>query len=461
MQLINVNVLPETNVDWIANGELGNETVLNRPIKAVATHVNTLINEVTVLTALMGNSFHVPLNDLGAGAVNTAIKDGVGVATFTRATTATTVNSAGTVISVASGTARSYYDPTTLVYLGYLSEGARTNLCLQSEVFNNASWIKTDITVTANSIAAPDGNTTADLLTEGVVGTALLSQGSMTITAGATVTKTLWAKRGNNDWQLFTVGTSGASSGFRAWFNLNTGAIGTTGVVGTGTFTSGAVKAYPNGWYRLRITGIIDATTTNAFSFFHSASADNSGTRVNNATYYLWGAQLEQATFASSYIPTTTAAVTRNADVLTYPSAGNVNFAQGTAYAELSTNYATSIGNPVAVACTITGSMLFLTGGASSVEQRSYDGTAFAGKAGLSNMNTAPRKRVSSWGAGGQRITGDGIAVSTASFDGTMGSGAILEIGNSGGANHWDGTIKNVRIWQTQLPDATLQALTA
>jgi len=51
MELINVNDLPETNVDWIANGEPISDTVLNRPTKQVAEHVNTLINEVDTLRA--------------------------------------------------------------------------------------------------------------------------------------------------------------------------------------------------------------------------------------------------------------------------------------------------------------------------------------------------------------------------------------------------------------------------
>ena len=46
MERINIDTLPETNVDWYADGERANAVVLNRPIKQVAGIVNTLIDTV-------------------------------------------------------------------------------------------------------------------------------------------------------------------------------------------------------------------------------------------------------------------------------------------------------------------------------------------------------------------------------------------------------------------------------
>jgi hypothetical protein len=91
---------------------------------------------------------------------------------------------------------------------------------------------------------------------------------------------------------------------------------------------------------------------------------------------------------------------------------------------------------------------------------RTFDTTTQLTKAGLSDMRTAPRKRVSSWGAGGLKVTGDGLAPATAAFDGTMGGGGTVDVGTSGGGSPWNGGIKNLAIWPTQLPDATLQAIT-
>ena len=50
MERINIDTLPETNVDWYADGERANALVLNRPIKQVAGIVNTLIDTVNDFT---------------------------------------------------------------------------------------------------------------------------------------------------------------------------------------------------------------------------------------------------------------------------------------------------------------------------------------------------------------------------------------------------------------------------
>ena len=70
-------------------------------------------------SALATAGFFVPFNDLGSGEVDISLARGTGSGTFTRATSATTYDSTGKLITVASGVPRSYYDPTTLAYGGY------------------------------------------------------------------------------------------------------------------------------------------------------------------------------------------------------------------------------------------------------------------------------------------------------------------------------------------------------
>lgn len=78
--------------------------------------------------------------------------------------------------------------------------------------------------------------------------------------------------------------------------------------------TSAAMCYLSSGLYRVTIVGAIPATT-GYYPQLNSASADSSDTRVNNATYYAGYWQLEAGPFATSYIPTTTATVTRAADI--------------------------------------------------------------------------------------------------------------------------------------------------
>lgn len=278
--------------------------------------------------SLVVPSFQLLFNDTGSGAVSlSAIAGGVS-GTFTRATTATTVLPSGLIGSVASGVLRSYYDPTSLAYLGALFERQRTNLLLRSEEFNDATWAKTDTTITANDTTAPDGAATADLCTEGVAGTAIITQ-AVTATANGNYAVSFFVRRGNHDWLRVVFANGGNAAQF--WFNLGTGAVGSTAVAGTATIVSRRIVAYTNSWYRIECVGTVGSGATAITVAINSASGDLSVVRVANGTRHQWGAQFEDNSLnCSSYIPTAGATATRNADVLTYPLTGWFNATVGT-----------------------------------------------------------------------------------------------------------------------------------
>ena len=86
--------------------------------------------------------------------------------TFTRSTTGSYYNSAGVLSTAAINAPRFDYDPVTLESVGLLIEESRTNLLTYSEQFDNAVWTKSNASITANAIIAPDGTLTADKLVE-------------------------------------------------------------------------------------------------------------------------------------------------------------------------------------------------------------------------------------------------------------------------------------------------------
>lgn len=87
---------------------------------------------------------------------------------------------------------------------------------------------------------------------------------------------------------------------------------------------------------------------------------------------------------------------------------------------------------------------------------RINDGTtSVAILGGLSNIRTGKRKRAASWGGATKTVCGDGVAPTSGAFDGSFGSGAAIEIGNS-----LNGYIGPVAIYNYQMTDAELQALT-
>ncbi len=252
----------------------------------------------------------------------------------TRATTATRFNSAGLIESVASGVPRLDYFTSggTAGCPALLVEPSGSNLVLQS-AFATGWGTAGSGTITPNSATSPENQNTAAQLN---VVTTTFSSTSRTLTtvSGTVYTVSVFAKKNTKDW-IYFVNLTGSAA--RVWFNVASGTIGT---IGAG-ISNVAIENYGNGWYRCRWTETAGGTT----SYFQvgASDADNSALPTSSGSVFLWGAQLEVGSIATSYIPTTTAAVTRNADVITLSGAvsGCIGQTQGTIYAEF--EYKTNI----------------------------------------------------------------------------------------------------------------------
>jgi hypothetical protein len=234
--------------------------------------------------------------------------------TFTRSSGGSYTGADGLIKYAGVNEARFDHDPTTGESLGLLVEEQRANLLLRSEEFDDASWVKNATAVTANAATSPSGATTADALVEDTSTGVHNVLGFASCTSGAVYTfsvfvKTLGALR---NLRMFIPGGVFGSSG-NATFNLTAG--NTAGTVGP--ITSQFVEQWPGGWYRCGLTtNAATATSSGAFTFQLVNGAAGSYTGDGTSGIYLWGAQLEEGSFPTSYIPTTGAAATRAADVV-------------------------------------------------------------------------------------------------------------------------------------------------
>lgn len=372
---------------------------------------------------------------------------------FSRPSPKTALNSSGAIVSFASGVP-------AITDLGFLIEESRTNLALWSQDFSNAVWTKAAATATAAAGTAPDGTTTASKLVESATNAGHYTYQSFTITANSVYAASVFVKaNGRTKGRLWWTNSTSTNAVY-ADYDLSAVTV-STGVVGSGVLTTASITAVASGWYRVTVVGKIDATTTTGF--IELDLHDNLG----NATYtgdgvsgaFLWGAQPELGAFPTSYIPTTSSAVTRAADVAT--------ITLGSALAVPSSvllNYSIAQTQPSGVVRLFTvtnaGDTHRIGGFIPSISSQ----FRFGNEAAATNTaNSAALGAVAKAGAtyGASAIDGvlNGGAVATVSA--TMASDLTLfNIGHEGGSNQFDGYLQRIVIYQSALSDAQLQALT-
>ena len=198
-----------------------------------------------------------------------------------------------------------------------LLEGTTTNRQIYSEQFDNAAWVKrSDITVTANQIASPDGTIIADKVLRTATSAAYVRDGATKSSAAALkITTSVFVKQGEGDY--FALRAQGVyPHRVDARFRFSTKEIYQFDA--TGTFTAGTKKVedYGNGWFRLQIQYTTDANAS--IDTLMSPRASDGEVDVTNSTstsfVYLWGCQVEEAVGASSYIKTENLQISRNFD---------------------------------------------------------------------------------------------------------------------------------------------------
>ena len=206
------------------------------------------------------------------------------------------------------------HNPTTGESLGLLVEEARTNLVLQSEDFST-TWTNIESSENINVAVAPNGTTTADALVDTVNNSPHnISQNVAGLAGSTSYTFSCYMKKGSKDFGALILSPNaswGAGSGASVYFDL------TNGTISASTSATGTIQALPNGWYRCTATATTVASPGTVILRVSSSLNGSASTYAGDGdeAIYLWGAQLEVGSFPTSYIPTTTAAVTRSADL--------------------------------------------------------------------------------------------------------------------------------------------------
>jgi hypothetical protein len=348
-----------------------------------------------------------------------------------------------------------------------LLEPQRTNLLLRSQELDNAIWTKSNTTISANAITAPDGTLTADKLVPNA-GLSALKEiwQNVSTTTGQPYTFSIFAKAGEYTY-LQLVGNGAGFGTFVFNVDLSTG-LETFYNASSSTVNSRGIINYGNGWYKVFISVNAISTSSNRLvpQVIPAEDSIRGTTWTSDGTsgFYLWGAQVEAGAYPTSYIPTTTATVTRNADVINRDDIYTNNLitaAGGTWFVDLINNVpytrdAFNVGISIRSISSETGGDNLEIRNTATLPQRLSIGKRIAGAyTGLFETTTDTVKLAIKWNGTSVDVFVNGVKkVSASAFTTTD----MEFLGGNG--NDVSKYIKQMALFPTPLSDAECIALT-
>jgi hypothetical protein len=341
-----------------------------------------------------------------------------------------------------------------------LAEPQRTNEVTYSEDFSNSYFQKIRSTISTDQIVSPNGTQNADkFIEDSSNNTHLLWTQDEVISIGNVITWSVFAKKGEREWIMLRDTSAGS---FTVFFDLENGVIGTSSGV-----DSSKIEDYGSGWYRCSIT--YTSTTTTARGRLYLADSDSGESYQGNGTsgLYIWGAQLEEGSYPTSYIPTSGSTVTRNQDIFTRDGIGSlINSTEGVLFVEMAALSDDGVDrfitlsdgglriNAIRIYYFNTGGFIFFqkyVGGTrtTNINTSSYAQTSFNKLAIRYNSTT-----VDVWANGVKILTNaDTNAIASGTFN-------SLKFSQGDGTNPFYGKVKQLQVYKTALTDNQLIQLT-
>jgi hypothetical protein len=340
-----------------------------------------------------------------------------------------------------------------------LLEPQRTNLVFYSEQFDNAYWTKT-ATVTANSTISPSGYQDADTLTD-ASNSYLDVRRSFTITASTAYTFSIFVKKTTGTLTNYAgigfSGGGGVETGY-AIFNTTTGVVNLADIAG-GFVLSAKSTSYGD-YYRFEMT--FTTGQTSLLVLIYPALSQNGTTLSSDAqgSNVFWAAQLEEGAYASSYINTLGAVLTRGADSASKTGISSlIGQTEGTVFLEV--DYSTLSGLSMFMSIRPTAS--------TKVEVYRDGGTIYADLTASSSFALSASEAVGThkiafaYKSGSSALYIDGVLAgqSTTSFTFSDTLSNLFINQRSGGTFIEAANYKQVLLFTTRLSNDSLAALTA
>lgn len=360
--------------------------------------------------------------------------------------------------------------PIAIAGCQYWAESAKINICLQSNAFLTAPWAPGGGGTTApvQDTVGPDGAVSAWTLTDAdAVAFRSQAQNIAIPNDNQTYVISIFVKKtAGGTSPVFAVNTAMAGG---VAVNTNARWDTDTGLSGTAVGIVPLSQSVGNYWRFFLVTtnNASGNVTLNIAVFPASAAHTASPTSASDnaaatGTAVVFGCMVEAGIFASKYIDTAAATVTRLIDGLSYPNAGSMNATQGTCYAEAQTEWSVNEASVWLVGTDGSGRLLFISGpGSNPTGISSKDAGVGSATGGGASMFGVTKRCGSSWSGTVSKSYYEGLAVSTGVNTGAMSLLTNIGIGcqGGGGSNGWSGGIKNVKIWDRALTDTQINAM--
>ena len=376
---------------------------------------------------------------------------------FTRASSGTVVNQSGLIETVGSGIPR-------IDFLGsedgaMLLEPSRSNLVTTSETLSNYWSLQGATLIVDNQAVNPTGSLYANKLNTSSTATFKgLTKSQSTAYDGKTLNVSIFAKKITNDYIFFyNIGSTSGVSGI--WFNISNGNLGSIG----GAWSNSKIENYGNGWYRCSST-ITFGTDTNFLYLLNSDGNGNTTSTIGSQTY-LWGSQLEEGSYATSYIPTSGSAVTRVVETCSQTAPdGVIGQTEGAIFFDLNTvrkNYSViSISDGSNNNRVVFYFSNVLNQIASYITKSNVNSSTIS-----SNVNSYPNsnyKVVIKYNSIGFYVFANGQLIGTILSDYSFPNNTLSEIKFSSpdNTNLFEGKVKNIKVYNQSLTDQEAIALT-
>ena len=378
----------------------------------------------------------------------------------TRATDATRVDESGLIEDVLANVPRIDYTGGGCPHI--LAEPMRTNLIPYSE--DLTQWTKSNaslINTITSTVISPDGVSYANKLYP--IGSAT---SSYIIQSAAGDCFSMFIKKGERRWVLIYGGFANSN----VWFDSENGVFGW--VLSEATAT---VESFGNDWYRLKILWTQNSTQVRIYNTNSGTSTQSTGNGTDGI--YIWGAQLEVGSYATSYIPTSGSTVTRNQDTFTRDGIGSlINSTEGVLFVEVAA-LADDETNREITLSDGTGSNYVLIRFNSGGSNRIYTRVDVGGGLEYFDLNTShtitdTNKIAIRWGDSNFATFINGVKVGSQLSGSSFSADTLTELNfdNGTGNNNFFGKVKQLQVYDTalggspynaKLSDDRLRALTS